>query len=259
MLNGKRVVVVLPAYNAARTLYATVQELPEIVDQVILVDDASRDETVALARQLGLTVFAHERNRGYGGNQKTCYAQALAHEADVVVMLHPDYQYSPMLVTAMVSMIAYDVYDMALGSRILGGKAIAGGMPRYKYYANRILTLLQNLALGAKISEYHTGYRAFSRELLEALPIERYSDNFIFDNQVLADSLVSSVRVGEISCPARYFPEASSINFHRSVAYGLGVLQVSLRGLAVRWGFLPRPFRMKSSDSSAHELTPRKA
>ena len=251
MLNGKRIVVVLPAYNAERTLPATVRELPEIVDEVILVDDASRDQTAELARELGLTVFVHPKNRGYGGNQKTCYAQALAHGADVTVMLHPDYQYSPLLVTAMVSMIAYGVYDMALGSRILGGEAIAGGMPRYKYYANRILTLIQNMALGAKVSEYHTGYRAFSRELLQALPMDRYSDNFVFDNQILADSLIAGVRVGEISCPARYFAEASSINFRRSVVYGLGVLQTSVRGLAVRLGVMAPPFQLKRPAASS--------
>ncbi len=229
MINGKRIVVVLPAYNAANTLEATVRELPEIVDASILVDDHSHDETVALARRLGLIVEVHEQNRGYGGNQKTCYAQALAHGADVVVMIHPDYQYSPLLCTALASMVAYGVYDLALASRILNGGALRGGMPVYKYISNRFLTAAQNLLIGAKLSEYHTGYRAYSRELLAALPIDRNSDDFLFDNQILAQAILFGARIGEISCPTRYFPEASSINFRRSAVYGMGVLRTSLQ------------------------------
>src|SRR5580698_6725181 len=236
MINGKRIVVVLPAYNAARTLEATVRELPETVDETILVDDHSSDETVAMARRLHLTVHVHERNRGYGGNQKTCYAQALAAGADVVVMTHPDYQYSPLLVTAMASMVAYGVYDLALGSRILGGGALRGGMPKYKYVANRALTAFQNLAMGASLSEYHTGYRAFSRELLRALPLERNSEDFVFDNQMLAQAILYGARIGEISCPTRYFAEASSINLRRSTIYGFGVLRTALQFRMAKWG-----------------------
>jgi glycosyltransferase involved in cell wall biosynthesis len=230
MIEGQRIVVVLPAYNAEKTLEATVRELPGAVDDVILVDDNSRDGTVALARSLGLHVIEHETNKGYGGNQKTCYAAALFRGADVVVMVHPDYQYSPLLVTAMASMIAYGVYDVVLGSRILGGGALVGGMPVYKYIANRGLTLFQNILLGAKLSEYHTGYRAFSRHALMTLPLERNSDDFVFDNQVLAQCILLKLRIGEVSCPTKYFPEASSINFRRSVKYGMGVLKTSLQG-----------------------------
>jgi glycosyltransferase involved in cell wall biosynthesis len=229
MLNGQRIVVVLPAYNAEKTLAATVGELPSMVDDVILVDDHSGDKTAELARSLGLHVIEHESNKGYGGNQKTCYAAALDRGADVVVMVHPDYQYSPLLVTAMASMIAFGVYDVVLGSRILGGGALAGGMPVYKYIANRLLTLAENLMLGAKLSEYHTGYRAFSRAALQKLPMERNSDDFVFDNQVLAQCILLKLRIGEVSCPTKYFPEASSINFRRSVQYGMGVLRTSLQ------------------------------
>lgn len=228
MINGKKIVVVLPAYNAEKTLEATVRELPEIVDERILVDDHSSDATAALARQLGLTVEVHARNRGYGGNQKTCYAKALEAGADVVVMLHPDYQYNPLLVTPIATMIAYGVYDVALGSRILGGGALRGGMPVYKYISNRCLTAFQNFMMGAKLSEYHTGFRAFSRQLLCALPLEENSDDFVFDNQMLAQAVLAGARIGEISCPTRYFPEASSINFRRSSIYGLGVLKTSV-------------------------------
>lgn len=235
MINGKRTVVVLPAYNAEKTLAATVRELPESVDECILVDDKSTDQTVGVARRLGISVTLHDRNRGYGANQKTCYAQALSSGADVVVMLHPDYQYSPLLVAALASMVAYGVYDVVLGSRILGGGALRGGMPVYKFIANRALTIVQNLALHANLSEYHTGFRAFSREILEALPLERNSDDFAFDNQILAQAILAGARIGEISCPARYFPEASSINFKRSVVYGLGVLKTSLDCMLVRW------------------------
>ena len=231
----------LPAYNAEKTLEATVRELPDIVDDRILVDDNSHDATVATAERLGLIVEVHPHNRGYGGNQKTCYARALAHGADVVVMLHPDYQYNPLLVTPIATMIAYGVYDLALGSRILGGGAWRGGMPRYKYVANRVLTLFQNMMLGAKLSEYHTGFRAYSRELLEAMPLDRNSDDFVFDNQVLAQAVLMGARIGEISCPTRYFPEASSINFRRSTIYGLGVLQTSIHFRLAKWGVYRAP------------------
>jgi glycosyltransferase involved in cell wall biosynthesis len=236
MLNGKRIVVVLPAYNAERTLDATVRELPSIVDECILVDDHSSDRTADLARRLGLTVFVHDRNRGYGANQKTCYARALLCGAGVVVMIHPDYQYSPLLVTAMASMVAYGVYDLVLGSRILGGTALQGGMPFYKYVCNRALTAFQNLLLGASLSEFHTGYRAFSRELLKSLPLERNSDDFVFDNQVLAQAILRRARIGEISCPTRYFPEASSLCLRRSAIYGLGVVKTSVLGFLAKWG-----------------------
>lgn len=238
MINNKRVVVVLPAYNSAKTLAATVREIPSTVDKIILVDDSSSDETVALATRMGLTVIEHERNKGYGGNQKTCYAEALRHGADVVVMVHPDYQYSPLLVTALASMVASGVYDVVLGSRILGGGALRGGMPFYKYVSNRFLTACQNLVAGASLSEYHTGYRAFSSELLRALPLDQNSDDFVFDNQVLAQCIVMGARIGEVSCPTRYFPEASSINFRRSVRYGLGVLKTTFECRLARWGLL---------------------
>jgi len=224
MINGQRLAVVLPAYNAARTLAATVAELPEIVDERILVDDASRDDTAAIAARLGLTTFVHDANYGYGRNQTTCYREALKAGADVVVMVHPDYQYTPLLVTAMASMIAYGVYDVVIGSRILGGTARSGGMPLYKYISNRLLTAWQNLFLGAKLSEYHTGYRAFSRKVLETLPLLENSDDFVFDNEMLTQCVFFGFRIGEVSCPTKYFAEASSINFRRSVRYGLGVL-----------------------------------
>lgn len=249
MINGKRIVVVLPAYNAERTLEATVRELPEIVDQAILVDDHSSDATAEMARRLGLTTVVHESNRGYGGNQKTCYSTALAAGADVVVMLHPDYQYEPLLVTPMATMIAYGVYDLALGSRILGGGALRGGMPVYKYVSNRALTLFQNIMMSAKLSEYHTGFRAYSRDLLRALPLEANSDDFVFDNQVIAQAVLLGARIGEISCPTKYFPEASSINFRRSSIYGLGVLKTSLQFRLAKWG-LQRPaiFRFPANE-----------
>jgi glycosyltransferase involved in cell wall biosynthesis len=230
MLSGKRIVVVLPAYNAARTLERTVAEIPrDIVDEILLVDDFSRDETAEVARKLGLRVFAHGQNFGYGRNQKTCYSEALRLNADIVVMLHPDYQYEPRLVTPMAAMIASGVYDVVIGSRILGGRARSGGMPLYKYVSNRFLTLVQNLFVGAKLSEYHTGYRAFSSDVLRSLPLLLNSDDFVFDNEILAQIIYFDHRIGEISCPASYFPEASSINFQRSVKYGLGVLWTSLR------------------------------
>lgn len=236
MINGKRLAVVLPAYNAARTLAATVSELPDIVDDRILVDDASRDDTSAIAKQLGLSTFVHDANYGYGRNQITCYREALSAGADVVVMVHPDYQYTPLLVTAMASMVAFEVYDVVIASRILGGAARSGGMPRYKYFSNRALTLCQNLFLGAKLSEYHTGYRAFSRRVLATLPLLENSDDFVFDNEVLTQCVYFGFRIGEISCPTKYFPEASSINFQRSVRYGLGVLATTGKFFLQRHG-----------------------
>jgi glycosyltransferase involved in cell wall biosynthesis len=256
MINGKRIVVVLPAYNAARTLEATVRELPDLVDETILVDDHSTDETVAMAHRLRLTVHVHERNRGYGGNQKTCYAQALAAGADVVVMTHPDYQYSPLLVTAMASMVAYGVYDVALGSRILGGGALLGGMPKYKYVANRALTTFQNILMGAHLSEYHTGYRAYSKELLNSLPLEKNSEDFVFDNQILAQAILLGARIGEISCPTRYFPEASSINFRRSSIYGLGVLKTAMEFRLAKWGLHRIPLFDFPANQIARPATP---
>ncbi len=241
MINDKKVVAVLPAYNAERTLQRTVQEIPTTVDTCILVDDHSTDETAALAKRLGLQVHVHAHNRGYGGNQKTCYAAALDAGADIVVMLHPDYQYCPYLVEPMASMIAFDVYDMVLGSRILGGGALRGGMPRHKYVANRALTLVQNLALGAKLSEYHTGFRAYSRELLLSLPLEANSEDFVFDNQLLAQCIYLGARIGEVSCPTRYFREASSINFRRSTVYGFGVLKTTIDCVAARVGLYRPP------------------
>jgi glycosyltransferase involved in cell wall biosynthesis len=229
MINGKRIAVVFPAYNAEKTLEATVRELPDLVDMRILVDDYSSDRTLEVAHRLGLQSFVHNRNYGYGRNQQTCYREALAAGADVVIMVHPDYQYTPLLVTAMASMIAYGVYDVVLGSRILGGQARQGGMPRWKYIANRFLTLFENTCLGAKLSEYHTGYRAFSSTVLKDLPLLENSDDFVFDNQVLAQCVMFGFRMGEVSCPTKYFPEASSINFRRSVKYGLGVLLTSVQ------------------------------
>jgi glycosyltransferase involved in cell wall biosynthesis len=236
MLNGKIIAVVLPAYNAERTLQATVRELPDIVDLRILVDDFSSDDTVRLARDLGISTFVHKENYGYGRNQMTCYRQALAAGADVVIMLHPDYQYTPLLVTAMASMVAYGVYDVVLGSRILGGTALSGGMPLYKYIANRFLTAFQNLSLGTKLSEFHTGYRAFSRKVLQELPFAENSDDFVFDSQMLAQCVYFGYRIGEVSCPTKYFPEASSINFRRALRYGFGVVGVTLQYLLQKSG-----------------------
>ena len=242
MLLGRRVTVVLPAYNAVATLERTVAEIPtEVVDDIILTDDHSRDETAELSRRMGLHTIRHDRNRGYGGNQKTCYTAALARGADIVVMLHPDYQYSPRLVTAMASMIASGHYDVVLGSRILGKGALAGGMPLYKYVANRGLTAIENLLSGQKLSEYHTGYRAWSREILERLPLLRCSDDFVFDNEMLAQAIRYDFNIGEISCPTRYFEEASSINFRRSVVYGLGVLRTAVKLWADRKGLARSP------------------
>src|ERR1039457_5828292 len=237
MLNGKKIVVVLPAYNAAKTLEKTYKEIPfEFVDDVVLVDDASRDDTAEVAQRLSIRTIIHERNKGYGGNQKTCYRTALEHGADIVIMLHPDYQYTPRLVTAMASMIAYGEFDAVLASRILGIGALKGGMPFYKYVANRFLTFVENVFLGQKLSEYHTGYRAFSREVLERLPLSENSDDFIFDNQMLAQVVWFGFRIGELSCPTKYFEEASSINFRRSVVYGIGVLKTALQFRLQKWG-----------------------
>jgi len=241
MINGKRVAVVMPAYNAEKTLEATVRDIPDLVDIRILVDDYSTDQTVALAERLGLTVYVHDRNYGYGRNQQTCYREALASGADVVIMLHPDYQYTPLLVTAMASMVAYDVYDVVLGSRIVGGQALRGGMPYYKYVANRFLTAFENLFLGVKLSEYHTGYRAFSRKVLTDLPLLENSDDFVFDNQMLAQCVYFGFRIGEVSCPTKYFAEASSINFRRSVKYGFGVLATTLQFTVQKRGLLNLP------------------
>jgi glycosyltransferase involved in cell wall biosynthesis len=241
MINGKRIAVVLPAYNAEKTLEATVQELPDLVDIRILVDDHSSDRTLEVAHRLGLQSFVHNRNYGYGRNQQTCYREALTAGADVVIMVHPDYQYTPLLVTAMASMIAHGVYDVVLGSRIIGGTALRGGMPLYKYIFNRLLTAFENLFLGVKLSEYHTGYRAFSREVLTRLPLRENSDDFVFDNQMLAQCVYFGFRIGEVSCPTKYFEEASSINFRRSVQYGLGVLATTLQFALQRAGIIHNP------------------
>src|SRR5215471_9892528 len=244
MINGKRIAVVLPAYNAEKTLEATVREVPDLVDMCILVDDHSTDRTIEVAKRLGLQFFLHDRNYGYGRNQQTCYREALAAGADVVIMVHPDYQYTPLLATAMASMIAYDVYDVVLGSRIIGGRALLGGMPLYKYVSNRFLTAFENLFLRVKLSEYHTGYRAFSRKVLTELPLLENSDDFVFDNQMLAQCVHFGFRIGEISCPTKYFGEASSINFRRSVKYGFGVLATSLQFALQKMGLVH--FRMFS-------------
>lgn len=242
MYRDKRVVVVMPAYNAAQTLVRTYDEVvaQDVVDWVIVVDDASRDRTTEIAETLErVTVFRHGRNRGYGGNQKTCYRLALEAGADIVIMVHPDYQYTPLLIPAMASMIGSGLYDCVLGSRILGGHALRGGMPLWKYVANRGLTAAENVLLGTKLSEYHTGYRAFSREVLERLPLEANSDDFVFDNQMLAQVLWFGFRIAEVSCPTKYFAEASSINFRRSVRYGFGCLWTGAKFRLGRMGFPP--------------------
>ncbi len=237
MINGKRVIVVMPAYRAAKTVEMTWRALPHsVVDQVLLVDDASTDETVDVAKRLGIEVRVHAENLGYGANQKTCYRDALSTDADIIVMVHPDYQYEPRLVTAMAAMIESGVYDAVIGSRILGGGALAGGMPLWKYFANRALTALQNLLLGAKLSEYHTGYRAYSRALLESTRWAENANEFVFDNEMLAQIILGGFRLGEISVPTKYFDDASSINFPRSVEYGFGVLRVSILGALHRAG-----------------------
>jgi glycosyltransferase involved in cell wall biosynthesis len=230
MLNGKKIIVVLPAYNAALTLEQTYKEIPfDIVDDVVLVDDASRDNTTEIGHKLGIKhIIRHDKNKGYGGNQKSCYKKALDLGADIIIMLHPDYQYTPKLIHAMAGVIAYDVYPVVLGSRILGKGALKGGMPIYKYISNRFLTFVQNILMNQKLSEYHTGYRAFSKEIFDKINIEANSDDFVFDNQMLAQIFYAGFEIGEITCPTKYFDEASSINFRRSVQYGLGVLRVSI-------------------------------
>jgi glycosyltransferase involved in cell wall biosynthesis len=243
MLRGQSICVVMPAYNAASTLERTFAELDRgVIDRVLLVDDASHDETAELARRLGIETHLHPANRGYGGNQKSCYAAALAGNADIVVMVHPDYQYSPALVPALAAMVASGEYDVVLGSRILGKGALSGGMPLWKYVANRGLTLAENLLLGQKLSEYHTGLRAFRRAVLETLPLDRLSDDFLFDNQILVQAFAAGYRVGELSCPTKYFPEASSIDFARSVTYGFGVLAASAAGFLARTGLYTARF-----------------
>jgi glycosyltransferase involved in cell wall biosynthesis len=243
MLLGNKIVVVLPAYNAARTLELTYREIPlDIVDDVVLVDDGSADDTLALAKRLGIAhAIQHDANRGYGGNQKTCYDAALGLGADIVVMLHPDYQYTPKLVRAMVSVLAEDVYDIVLGSRILGNGAVEGGMPLYKYVANRALTLLENIVIGQKLSEYHTGFRAFRRRVLESIPYRNNSDDFVFDNQVLVQAHALGFRIAELTCPTRYFAEASSINFPRSVRYGISCCVTAFQYRLHRMGLLRSP------------------
>ena len=240
MVNGKKLVIVLPAYNAAKTLEITYNEIPfDIVDDVVLVDDASPDKTIAEAKRLGIKhIVLHEENRGYGGNQKSCYNKALELGADIVIMLHPDYQYTPKLIHSMAYLIANDVYPVVFGSRILGKGALTGGMPKYKYIANRFLTLFQNLMIGQKLSEYHTGYRAFSREVLETIDYEANSDDFVFDNQMISQIFMAGFEIAEITCPTKYFEEASSINFSRSMKYGFGVLSVSVKHFLNRIGLL---------------------
>jgi glycosyltransferase involved in cell wall biosynthesis len=235
----KKIIVVMPAYNAALTLEKTVREIPSWVDELILTDDASVDNTVEVAQSLGVKhIMRHDVNRGYGGNQKTCYKKALELGGDIIIMLHPDYQYTPKLIPSMVNLIAQDLYPVVLGSRILGNGALKGGMPWYKYVANRVLTFTQNIFLGQKLSEYHTGYRAFSKEALEAINFEQNSDDFIFDNQMLAQLIYKDFEIGELTCPTKYFEEASSINFKRSSIYGLGCLWVSLQFRLNKWGIL---------------------
>lgn len=237
MIDGKRVGVVLPGYNVAKTLERTYREIPkDVVDEILLVDDKSHDETVALAHRLGIPTVQHERNQGYGGSQKTCYREILKRQVDIVVMVHPDYQHSPRMIPAAAWMIASGEYDLVLGSRILTGGAQRGGMPLYKYVSNRFLTLVENLLLGQKLSEYHTGFRAFSRKLLETLPLSENSDGYVFDNQILAQAVYFGFRIGELSCPSRYFTDASSIDFRESVLYGLGVLTTALLYWAHRRG-----------------------
>jgi glycosyltransferase involved in cell wall biosynthesis len=246
MLNGKKICIVLPAYNAAETLEMTYAEIPfDIVDEVVLVDDASKDNTSDVGRKLGIQhIVRHEQNRGYGGNQKSCYDKALSLGADIIIMLHPDYQYTPKLIHAISGVIAYDVYPVVLGSRILGKGALKGGMPMYKYIANRFLTLFQNILMSQKLSEYHSGYRAFSKEIFEKINIEANSDDFIFDNQMLAQIFYAGFEIGEVTCPTKYFEEASSINFARSTTYGLGVLWTSIKYRLAKWGvYVAKEFR----------------
>ena len=265
MMQGLKVVVVMPAYKAEHTLKRTFEAIPrDVVDKVILVDDASDDKTVDEAEKLGIEVFTHEKNLGYGANQKTCYREALKTGANIIVMLHPDYQYDPRLVTAMAAMLTSGLYDVVIASRIIGGGAIKGGMPPYKYFFNRVLTLFQNILIGAKLSEYHTGYRAFTRSVLEKLPLMVNSDDFVFDNQMLAQIIAFGFRVGEISCPTKYFPEASSINFRRSMIYGLGVLITSLKYRLWKWRLVKSrlfsdsgTFRIQDGYYKSHKSTNR--
>ncbi len=238
MLNGKKVIVVMPAYNAEKTVEMTYREIPlDIIDHVVLVDDASHDHTTALSRSLGIDTLVHPQNLGYGGNQKTCYRHALELGADVVVMLHPDYQYTPKLVVSLAAMVAFGQYDIALGSRVLCGGALRGGMPRYKYISNRMLTMAQNVLMGTALSEFHTGYRAFSRDVLLTLPLGENDNGFVFDNQIIAQAVYFGFYIGEISCPTKYFREASSISFKPSVIYGLGVLRTAARFFLQKRGF----------------------
>ena len=238
MINGKKVIVIMPAYNAEKTLEKTYNEIYQnFVDEVILVDDFSYDETKEIAKRLDITTIVHEKNLGYGGNQKSCYRAALKAGADIVIMLHPDYQYTPKLIPAIASMMAFDEYDAVIASRMLGNSALKGGMPLYKFISNRFLTEFQNIVIGEKLSEYHTGFRGFTRKILETLPLEDCSNDFIFDNQMLALILFNGYKIGEISCPTKYFKEASSINFIRSCKYGLEVLLVSLKYRFAKLGF----------------------
>src|ERR1700744_5024568 len=250
MILGKKLVIVLPAYNAALTLRKTYSEIPfDIVDEVVLVDDNSSDRTVAVARELGIShVIKHDKNRGYGGNQKTCYDKALSVGADIIIMLHPDYQYTPKLIHAMCYIIADDVYPVAFGSRILGKGALKGGMPMYKFIANRFLTFSQNVLIGQKLSEYHTGYRAYTREVLETIPYELCSDDFVFDNQVISQIFYAGFDIAEVTCPTKYFKEASSINLKRSITYGMGVMSTSFTHFFQRTGLINSPlYKMRKT------------
>jgi glycosyltransferase involved in cell wall biosynthesis len=240
MLNGKKIVVVLPAYNAAKTLAKTYNEIPfDIVDDVVLVDDNSSDNTTEVANKIGIQhIIKHEKNKGYGGNQKSCYKKALEIGADIVIMLHPDYQYTPLLIPSISYIIAQDLYPVVLASRILGNGALKGGMPMYKYVANRFLTLFENIMIGQKLSEYHTGYRAFSADVLRSINLDANNDDFVFDNEMLSQIFMKGYEIGEVTCPTKYFEEASSINFKRSMTYGMGVLRVSCQHLLHQWGWL---------------------
>ncbi len=254
MFAGKKIVVVMPAYNASKTLEKTVAEIDRsIVDDIIVVDDSSSDDTVAIAKKLGLRTYLHRKNLGYGGNQKTCYKNALEINADIIVMLHPDYQYTPKLIPTMVTLLTSGLYDIVLASRILGGKAIEGGMPLHKFISNRILTFVQNLLTGMKLSEYHTGYRAYTKELLQVVPFKQNSDDFIFDNQLLLQAHFYDFRIAEVTCPTSYFPEASSINFARSVLYALGCLWYSFVYIAAKFGFKNSKIFQKLDRKSGHE------